>query len=62
MPNLTLYTFLLYIPTAAIQSRSFFFVGLKNETKDLPATADWFFNIDHCLACVCSMQYEISHE
>jgi hypothetical protein len=39
-----------------------FFVGLKNETENLQAIADWFFNIGHRLACVCTMQYEVSHE
>jgi len=39
-----------------------FFVRLKNETKNPPTIADWFSNIDRCLACVCTMQYEIPHE
>ena len=61
MPNLTLYTFLLYIPTAAIQSRSFFFVGLKNETKNLQAIADWIFNIDCYVDHTCSIHSEIQN-
>ena len=61
-PNLAVYTFFtlyLHLQTT-IPSR--FFVGLKNETKDLPAFADWFFNIDHCVAGVCTVQYEVSYE
>ena len=53
---LTLYTYFHHTITI------YFFVGLKNETKDLPPIADWFFNIDLHLACVCTMQHEVSHD
>lgn len=43
------------------KTKSFFFVGLINETKILQALTDRVFNIDHNMAGICTMQHEVSH-